>query len=823
MKKNYSILGFLIVMVFQGLYSQGGCFTDYRYMQSVELNSVNPALSRFPVQVNVDTQSLIGSGKMMADASDLRIAGPDCCTELNYWIQSGLNTNSTVIWVLLDTLAPNSMTNIQLYYGNAAASGPVSNIDSVMLSLGNDLTGTGNSASGQTIGTTRELFPVDARTVRWRIYSADSASLRFKVVDSTQLVKGFSPFFTTGSAPGFYTFDWEGPTTVDGYPAWYTNDSNLSIMNNCAASTPCPGSCGDMRYTAGDVGINGNPTNMDSCGAFPSLRVWYRNFSGAFLDVNSTLSGNEIDRSIAPVASSSAVNLCTAGSIDLFASSTQNGTADWYRNGVFVGTGDTITVTQPGDYTFLLQHSGCTTDTSNVLNLTGASAILDLGPDRSECVDSSYVIDAGPGFSSYLWSNGDTTSSIEVFVTGIYWVEVTDSAACSAMDTVVITLNQNPEAVITPGPDVPICGGDAVTLDASDPNIFSYTWIPGNESSSTLEVTQGGSYSVVVVDGNFCTDTSEAVTVSFFPSTQVTLPADTVLCETDSLVLSVDNSWASVLWADSMSNMTSFTAFPPGLFWVEVTDSNGCASRDTISIQSFTPVVIDLGVDQTPCPGDLVPFDVLDPGAAFYDWSNGAFGPVISLDTSVSDLFVQATDTNGCISQSNSVNITYFPGTETPVISRDGAVLSSSVTSGDLQWFLNGAPISGATGATYTVTEPGNYAVEVSDPDGCAPGNSGPFLVILAIADEDIPEGFSPNRDGINDRFEIPNVQFFTGNKLTVYNRYGSPVFSSENYDNNWDGTLNGNGEALPDGTYFYHLDLNTGQEPISGYLIIQR
>lgn len=66
--------------------------------------------------------------------------------------------------------------------------------------------------------------------------------------------------------------------------------------------------------------------------------------------------------------------------------------------------------------------------------------------------------------------------------------------------------------------------------------------------------------------------------------------------------------------------------------------------------------------------------------------------------------------------------------------------------------------------------------------------------------------GLTPNSDGVNDLFIIDNVELFTSNKFSVYNRYGEQVRLVKNYNNTtavWDGT-NSNGNLLPTGTYFY-------------------
>jgi gliding motility-associated-like protein len=76
-----------------------------------------------------------------------------------------------------------------------------------------------------------------------------------------------------------------------------------------------------------------------------------------------------------------------------------------------------------------------------------------------------------------------------------------------------------------------------------------------------------------------------------------------------------------------------------------------------------------------------------------------------------------------------------------------------------------------------------------------------------------IPEGFSPNDDGINDKFVIKNIDLFPANKIYIYNRWGNLVYEQEGYNNEWDGKPNVSGtlgdDKLPVGTYYYILELN--------------
>lgn len=76
-----------------------------------------------------------------------------------------------------------------------------------------------------------------------------------------------------------------------------------------------------------------------------------------------------------------------------------------------------------------------------------------------------------------------------------------------------------------------------------------------------------------------------------------------------------------------------------------------------------------------------------------------------------------------------------------------------------------------------------------------------------------VPEGFSPNGDGINDKFVIANLNGLKVETFQVYSRDGILVYAAQNYQNNWDGQANQGivvgREGLPDGTYFYRIKLS--------------
>ncbi len=94
----------------------------------------------------------------------------------------------------------------------------------------------------------------------------------------------------------------------------------------------------------------------------------------------------------------------------------------------------------------------------------------------------------------------------------------------------------------------------------------------------------------------------------------------------------------------------------------------------------------------------------------------------------------------------------------------------------------------------------------------------------------EIPKGFSPNNDNNNDRWEIKGIAAYPNNSITVFNRWGNAVYRAQGYDNQrnvWDGTANQGlivgGGQLPEGTYFYVVDLGPEEGPQSGYVVLMR
>jgi gliding motility-associated-like protein len=146
---------------------------------------------------------------------------------------------------------------------------------------------------------------------------------------------------------------------------------------------------------------------------------------------------------------------------------------------------------------------------------------------------------------------------------------------------------------------------------------------------------------------------------------------------------------------------------------------------------------------------------------------------------------------------------------ELPICEGDSTLLSVSAInnvnpSWSFQWSFNNTEIPGAVYDTLMAKNPGIYMVQVTDElTGCFD------FFDLTISEQNceltIPNVFTPNNDGINDAFEILNLEHYQA-QMVVFNRWGKKVFEHSDYYNNW-----WDGRNAPDGTYFYILTYTRG------------
>jgi gliding motility-associated-like protein len=166
------------------------------------------------------------------------------------------------------------------------------------------------------------------------------------------------------------------------------------------------------------------------------------------------------------------------------------------------GSARQLSIKQPDMYSVkAFDENGCfSTDTFSLIRVYPVP-VIQLDKATFICQGTSKVLNAGSGFSSYLWSNGNVTSSLQISAIGKYWVTVTDSKGCQGSDTSEIkTIGSLPYGFMPK--DTAICHYETISLQATLP-FKDYLWSTGDIRNS-ITINASGSYWLQVTDNNGC-------------------------------------------------------------------------------------------------------------------------------------------------------------------------------------------------------------------------------------------------------------------------------------------------------------------------------
>ncbi|MFZ9386819.1 MAG: S8 family serine peptidase [Chitinophagaceae bacterium] len=203
-------------------------------------------------------------------------------------------------------------------------------------------------------------------------------------------------------------------------------------------------------------------------------------------------------------------------------------TVVWYN----AATGGTVvpspTLNTAGSVTYYAASvnstTNCESNTRTAVTLTittVAQASVTASGATTFCQGGSVTLTANSG-TSYSWSNGATTQSINVNTSGAYTVTVTTSGCTSTSPATNVTVNPLPTATISAGGPLAFCQGGSVTLTASAGS--SWSWSNGATTQS-INVSNPGNYTVTVTSAAGCSASSSATSVSVSPNPAVTITA----------------------------------------------------------------------------------------------------------------------------------------------------------------------------------------------------------------------------------------------------------------------------------------------------------
>ncbi len=400
-------------------------------------------------------------------------------------------------------------------------------------------------------------------------------------------------------------------------------------------------------------------------------------------------------------------------------------------------TSDTLQrlqVTRSGSYSVTAVNTeGCIyrSDTINVSFEALPEPQISASGSTDLCPGESIRLEVTENFAGYLWSTGERTKEIVVDSPGMYSVEVTSPAGCSATSNEMIVSMPSLPVIDPPGPAT-FCKGGSVTLDAGV-GFRSYVWSNG-ATTQTVSVTKGGVYSVSVTKGR-CTMTSAGVRVTEVSELAPTITlesGDSLLCEGEMVVLDA-GEFKTYQWSNG-DTTRRIAVTSTGSYYVRVSDVFGCSgSSSPLTVTVFPnpePHITVIG-DTVLCEGETVMLDAGD-GYAKYAWSNGSSEPSISVAQS-GVYHVKVTTSAGCEGVSEDILINVLPAPTVPVITRNGESLESSAAA-SYQWYIDGEVLHGETARTIIITAEGKYSVLVTNGHGCS-AVSDDFEVTTTVID----------------------------------------------------------------------------------------
>lgn len=285
------------------------------------------------------------------------------------------------------------------------------------------------------------------------------------------------------------------------------------------------------------------------------------------------------------------------------------------------------------------------------------------------------------------------------------------------------------------------------------------------------------------------------------PPDTATRKVDTVICFQDSVVLSGLPESYQYIW-NNASRDPQITVREDGMYWVR--SYKDCLVQIDTYFVSLVKASVELGNDTTICPGDYIVLEADIPDAHF-EWQDGSTAS--SYTVTVPGMYRITVNEKGCY-YADTVIIAMYEGMvnidqdDTLICEGDRIILEGYASpEGDFRWS------TGEVGNYIEVTTEGIYSVAVE-------GVCGLMVDSIRIQVQDcscrpsIPNAFTPNSDGLNDKFGVILNCFPSKMRFSIYNRFGQRVFVSYKLEDAWDGTFGG--DKCDMGTYFYQVQYTT-------------
>ncbi len=453
----------------------------------------------------------------------------------------------------------------------------------------------------------------------------------------------------------------------------------------------------------------------------------------------------------------------------------------------------------------------------------------------------------------YKWNFGtgspaDTSNSRATSFTyntpGTYTVslQVKSPMGCAKSTSASIKVFEGLGGKIT-GP-TEICEGADASFTASTliPGNPSYKWIlPDGTNSSAIttpakKYNTAGTYPILLlVDNNGCVD-SIPTNLKVNPNPVIGLSQkNAVLCEGSELSVTASGGsvyqWTPTTFIDKSNAATvKINTRNNATYRVKVSTEFGCSKTDSIFIRVAKPFNLSTQNLFTVCEGKAV--NLLVSGASTYKWINNTSGlsntstsnPVATPSQNVVYTVV-GTDADKCFTDTANVSVNILPlptvnaGPDVEVLVGAPYQLQTTYSNDVISWKWNPArnlSCSDCPDPKITPTVPGDVTLTVTSFNGCQSTDTIAIKLLCSESRIYIPNAFTPDNNGKNDRFLIKGYGIKNVKYLRIYNRWGNLVFERTNFlldDVNaaWDGKLNG--KPVDTGTYVYVTEMSCNEQ----------
>ncbi len=372
---------------------------------------------------------------------------------------------------------------------------------------------------------------------------------------------------------------------------------------------------------------------------------------------------------------------------------------------------------------FFANDSTAVKDSVGPMNSNGAQYYIDsvylypvndlptvtISNDTIICTGGSALLE-GSGSGVYHWFRQgfplDTLGREAMLTVSPDTTTVYELQTC--MELLRVTVQVVPAPAVNLGSDTLLCAGQQLVLTAP-PGMTSNLWQDGS-SDNTFTVTQAGTYHVEAA--NQCGTDTDTVEVLYLSPPSINLGSDTLLCPSETLLLSAATESATHLWQDG-STESFFTVTETGTYHVEV--QNQCGSdTDTVTVTYISPPSIDLGSDTLLCDGQTITLTAMADSAS-YQWQDGSSDNTFTV-TQAGIYHVEAA--NQCGTDTDTVEVLYLSppsiglGSNALLCPGETLLLSAATDSATYLWQ------DGSIESFFTVTQAGTYHVEVQNQCG---------------------------------------------------------------------------------------------------------